>query len=207
MHVASHESREDVISVPQAVRFPVEMAPPPGFDPERLETWPDVPGRLEWVNGRLLFMPPCGDLQGDTVADLVICVGLWVRDHPEFCLGTNEIGMRLGDDTRGADAAIWRRADLGEYHGGIRRVPPVLAVEVEGRDGHERELREKAQWYLDAGVAVVWLIFPARREISVLTKHLERRAARGDILPADPALPGLAPRADEFFRQISLQQA
>jgi len=43
---------EDTIPVPRSVRFPVELVPPDGFDPERLETWPRVDGRLEWVEGR-----------------------------------------------------------------------------------------------------------------------------------------------------------
>ena len=124
------------------------MLPPEGFDADTLETWPKVVGRLEYVDGRLLFMPPCGDFQQDTVTDVVITLGAWVRRHREFVLGTNEAGMRLGDATRAADAAIWRRSDLGAYDGGLRRVPPVLAVEVAGADGGDSEeaLREKAKW-------------------------------------------------------------
>ena len=53
-------------------------------------------------------------------------------------MGTNEAGMRLGDDSRGADAAIWRRAKGDTYDGGFQRMPPVLAVEVAGRDEGER---------------------------------------------------------------------
>jgi len=41
----------------------VELDPPLGFDPARLEAWPAVEGRLRWVEGRLLYMPPCGDRQ------------------------------------------------------------------------------------------------------------------------------------------------
>src|SRR5439155_1090581 len=52
---------EETIPVPGTVRFPVELTPPEGFDPARLETWPRVEGRLEWVGGRLLYMPPGAD--------------------------------------------------------------------------------------------------------------------------------------------------
>ena len=38
-----------------------------------------------------------------------------------------------------ADAAVFRGADVGEYTGGFRRVPPVLAVEVAGQDEREGE--------------------------------------------------------------------
>jgi hypothetical protein len=50
--------------VPLETQFPVEVRPPPGFDADKLSTWPDDPGRFEYVDGRLLYMPPCGDAQG-----------------------------------------------------------------------------------------------------------------------------------------------
>jgi len=71
------ERYEETIPVPRAIRFPVELIPPEGFDPERLETWPQVEGRLEYVNGRLLYMPPCGALQQDTVTDVVATLAAW----------------------------------------------------------------------------------------------------------------------------------
>jgi len=43
--------------LPGTVRYPVELVPPEGFDPARVETWPRIDGRLEGVEGRLLYMP------------------------------------------------------------------------------------------------------------------------------------------------------
>src|SRR3972149_10137845 len=125
---------DEVISLPRAVRSPVEGVAPDGCAPGRLETWPQVVGRLEHVDGRLLFMPPCGDFQQDTATDVVIPLGAWVRKHRDFVLGTNQAGMRLGGATRAADAAIWRRADLGAYSGGLRRGPPLVAGGNAGPD-------------------------------------------------------------------------
>jgi len=194
---------EETITLPRALRFPVEFHPPAGFDAERLETWPVLAGRLEYVDGRLLFMPPCGDTQPDTVTDVVVTLGTWVRAHPEFVLGTNEAGMHLGGATRAADAALWRVADLGAYHGGLRRVPPVLAVEVAGADGDaESNLLDKARWYLERGVAVVWLVLPDPREVIVVSPSERVRLGRGEQLPPHPALPGLAPPVAELFTQI-----
>src|SRR5436190_17399465 len=76
---APSELDEETFPVPGSVRFPVELTPPDGFDPARLETWPRVAGRLEWVAGRLLYMPPCEERQSWTVADLVFTLGHWVR--------------------------------------------------------------------------------------------------------------------------------
>jgi hypothetical protein len=55
--------------------------------------------------------------------------------------------MHLGDDVRGADAAVWRRASFGPMGHHFAATPPLLAVEVSGRDEREPALRAKAQWY------------------------------------------------------------
>jgi len=193
----------ETITLPRGVRFPVELDPPPGFDPARLETWPQVEGRLEWVEGRLLYMPGCGDLQQDTVTDVVATLAIWGA-RTSRVRGWHQRGrMRLGKDTRAADAAVWRRADLGPYTKGFRTVPPVLAVEVTSREEPPLALREKARWYLDAGVSVVWIVVPEQREVLVITREGDSRHGRGDRLPPHSQLPDLAPAVDDLFFQIS----
>jgi Uma2 family endonuclease len=197
------EFYDESITLPRAVRFPIELIPPRGFDPEQPRTWPQLTGRLEYVDGRLLYMPPCGEAQQYTVTDVVITLGTWVRAHPEFVLGTNEAGMRLRDSTRAADAALWRRADVGSVRRGLPRVPPVLAVEVAGDDEDEQDLRDKAAWYLGAGVRVVWIVLPEVRAVLVITSSGERRYGKGEMLAPDSALPNLTPTVDDFFVQLS----
>ncbi len=199
---------DETVTLPRAVRFPIEMIPPEGFDPERLETWPAVTGRLEYVNGRLLYMPPCGDEQQDTVTDVVITLGSWIRAHPEYVLGTNEAGMLLHGATRAADAAIWKRADLGAYSGRLRRVPPILAVEVAGdaTSDTESELRHKAAWYLSVGVRVVWIVIPATRSVVVVTERGATVLAAAERLPPIPELPGFEAVVSELFTQLDRQR-
>lgn len=197
------ERYQETIPLPGAVRFPVELIPPEGFDPEDIRTWPAVDGRLEYVNGRLLYMPPCGDIQQDTVTDVVTILGNWVRKHREFVVGTNEAGMLLQGGARGADAAVWRRSDVGAYAHKHRRVPPVLAVEVAGEAEDEAALRDKAAWYLGAGVEVVWIVLPESLEVLAITANDEQRCTRGQSLPRNSSLPDLVPAVEEFFVQIA----
>src|SRR5262249_15511776 len=128
-------------------------------------------------------------------------LGEWVHAHPEFVLATNEPGMILGMDVRAADVGIWRR--VGNVEAGFVRVPPVLAVEVAGRDEGERELRSKVRWYRDRGVPVVWIVLPSEQEVLVVTESGEHRARRGHRIPRHPLLPGLTPNVDELFVQLS----
>lgn len=147
-------------------------------------------------------MPACGDIQQYVAASVTTILVSWVEAHPEFVAGANEAGMRLGGETRGADGAVWRRADAGVPTGKYQLAPPVLAVEVAGLDEGEPELRPKAEWYLGHGVKVVWLVLPDTREVVVIAKTGETRHGAGGHVPAHPDLPGLEPPVDRFFAQL-----
>jgi Uma2 family endonuclease len=183
------------------VRFPVELRPA-GLNGDDPQTWPEAEGRLEWVQGRLLYMPPRADIQQDVAVDLVHVLRSWSESQPSFIVGGNEAGMRLGTDIRAADAAVWRRADVGPSTGRLRQVAPVLAVEVAGQDEDEESLRAKAAWYLNHGVGVVWLILPASREAVVLTGSTESRHTALELIAEDARLPGLTPSVARFFAQL-----
>src|SRR5881628_873435 len=105
----SSELSSDTIPVPAIVRFPVELAPPAGFRPGEPASWPRVEGRLEYIDGRLLYMPPCGDRQQAVSVSVVGILDRWGEEHPEFFMGGNEAAMMFGQDVRGAEGAVWLR--------------------------------------------------------------------------------------------------
>lgn len=194
----------ELVPVPRvAVSLPLPLPQPDGFDAARLETWPHVEGELEYVGGRLLYMPPSADFQQDTVADVVGVLKSWWHDHRDFVIATNEAGMHLGGETRAADAAVWRKSDLSGYVGGLRRAPPLLAIEVAGSYDTDDRLREKAAWYLAHGVLVVWLLFPVQRRAVVVTPTEEISLELGERIPVHSALPMLEPALAELFEQVS----
>jgi Uma2 family endonuclease len=192
----------EMIALPLDVRFPVEVRAPSEFRAEEAATWPAVHGRLEYVKGRLLFMPPCGDIQQDVAGSVAGILDRWLDEHGDFVFGTNEAGMLLGGDVRGADAAVWRRTDAVPRTGGFRRMPPILAIEIVGRDEDECDLREKASWYLSHGVRAVWIVLPATREVLVVRAGGELRVREGQRLPAHPDLPGLEPEVAQLFKRL-----
>jgi Uma2 family endonuclease len=110
--------------------------------------------------------------------------------------------MILGGATRAADVAVWLRSDLPGTGHDLARVPPILAVEVAGRDDDEAHLRRKAAWYVGHGVATVWLVLPAAREVLVIRGDEASRHGRGQRLPAIPEMPGLSVSVDALFRQL-----
>lgn len=199
-----HDAYSEPAPIPRGgVEFPLQLKPPEGFRAEEPSTWPRVTGRVEFVRGRLLYMPPCGDDQQDVALSVAGILDEWCRKTPGFVAGANEAGMILGGEVRGADAAVWRKDAVGPRTGGYRRSPPLLAVEVAGRDEGEEQLRLKARWYLDKGVQVVWVVLPATREVIVLQGAGEARHSAPASVPTDAHLPGLAPEVARFFAQLS----
>lgn len=181
-----------------AIRLPLALPEPVGFEVDRPETWPRVDGRLEYVDGRLELMPPCGEMQQRVAIDVGTELNVWRRSHPEFVVGGNEAGMLLDGEVRGADVAIWRGGFPPRT--GFARAAPVLAVEIVGEDENVESLRDKARWYLGHGVEIVWIVAPATRSVLVITPGGELEAA--ERIPESPALPGLAPLVADFFRQL-----
>lgn len=202
MTVVASDSYADTIPVPGSARFPIELTPPVGFRADDPATWPRVEGRLEYVDGKLLYMPPCGDVQQAVALSAATVVGRWLDDHPGFFAGGNEAGLMFGRDVRGAEVAIWRRESLGPLTGGYVRVAPMLVIEVAGREEGEPELRAKANWYLARGVQVVWLLLPSTRDVVVVEQAGERRYAGTERLDAPRGIPDLTPTVDVFFRQL-----
>jgi Uma2 family endonuclease len=196
---------DETLPVPRSARLPIELKTPDGFDPLDPATWPPAHGRLEYVGGRLLYMPPCGEEQALVVPQVARILLEWRERHPEFDIASNEAGMRLGEDSRGADAAIWPKPPAGTTRTRkFRTTPPLLAVEVAGGDEGDDEpaLREKGSWYLDHGVKTVWIVLPATREIIVMRAGWEHRAGPGERLPEDPICPGLTPEVDSIFATL-----
>ena len=179
----------------------MELPVPEGFQPDDPATWPRIVGRLEYVQGRLLHLPPCGLSQSLVNASTAAILGNWQTDHPEFFAGANEVGIVLGGDARGAEAAVWRRDSLGALSEKLIGVPPILAAEVAGLDEDEPKLREKVAWYLGHGVKHVWLVLPDTREVVVLDANGERRLSGSDGVTCSD-LPGFAVAAERFFAQL-----
>jgi Uma2 family endonuclease len=191
-----------VLPVPAAAKLPIELEPPPGFEPADVRTWPDVTGRLEYVDGRLLYMPPCGSEQAALAANVAHLLMRWSEERAGYLVGSNDPGLVLGKDVRAPDAAVWARPDpTVRLKREFSRTAPLLAVEVAGRDDAEDEsaLLRKAKWYLRHGTTTVWLVLPESREVVVLRKDATRRFGSHESLPTPPELPALTIEVAEIF--------
>ena len=139
---------------------------------EELLKMPDTGRRLELVEGELFEMPPAGGMHGKAS----VRIGGLMDSHAfENGLGhvfgaeTGFLLARNPDTVRAPDAAFISYERL-PADADIRRFPevaPDLVVEVASPNDSAREIREKAEAWLEAGASEVWVIFPQHRTVAV----------------------------------------
>jgi Uma2 family endonuclease len=197
----------------------VTVATSPGslnlFEPERLLTIADVaalplelpsgPVRYELNNGRLVVMPPPGDIHGG--AQLGIASALLVQGQiPGHGLARTEVGVilrRHPDRLAVPDAAFTATVSLPlrlspeGYHETI----PDLILEVRSKNDTKPEVESKVLEYLQAGVRVVWLADPEKLTVTVYRSHQPPRVFNADdILTVDDVIPDFALKVRDGFR-------
>jgi Uma2 family endonuclease len=88
----------------------------------------------------------------------------------------------------------------GDEPDGNWLVPPTFAVEIVSPNDNAYEVRAKVADYLQAGVSLVWTVWPKQREIvAYLSDEAPRTFRPGEILEFPDVLPGFACRVDDLF--------
>lgn len=109
--------------------------------------------------------------ESSTVASLItVRLGAHVHTHKLGRLADSELGMRIFTDpmtTRRADVSFLARARVPRSDQGFLRVPPDLVVQVVSPGDKASEIRSKTDEWLQAGVRLVWVVYPAAREVQV----------------------------------------
>ena len=76
---------------------------------------------------------------------------------------------------------------------------PDFAVEIKSPDDKLNEMREKAAYYLANGTKLVWLVYPEKRLVIVLTPEGEDILTDKDTLDGWDVLPGFTVVVSEIF--------
>jgi len=162
-------------------------------------------GRLELVNGKVVEMPPVATRHGRLDyrfarlwADYVIENGLG-----DVFMNTGFILFREPDQVRGPDQAFVSKARMDACPAperGFWPIAPDLVVEIVSPDDAASELRAKVQEYLEAGVRIVWMIYPTREQI-----HVHHKGRRVEVvekhgeLSGEEVIPGLVIPLEAFW--------
>lgn len=76
---------------------------------------------------------------------------------------------------------------------------PDLAVEVKSPDDSILSLREKADFYLEQGIQLVWLVYPEKHLVEAYSADGIEIYLDGDTLTGGPLLPDFSLRVRDIF--------
>ncbi|MBN9523157.1 Uma2 family endonuclease [bacterium] len=169
-------------------------------------TLPSGDVRYELDDGRLVVMPPPGDIHGRTQAKVTRYLA---TDAEEVGLGAAwaEVGVvlrRNPDRVVGADAAFVLAASLPARRSveGYLETLPEIVVEIRSKNDTTPEVLAKRDEYFAAGGTAVWVLDPDDQTVTVYTP-----AAPPVVFgPADtltsPLLPGFAVPVAKLFPAV-----
>lgn len=161
--------------------------------------------RYELVEGRLVRMAPTGLEHTDIARTLFRTLDRHVEEQQLGMVTLPDTGFVLSqpdepDTVLSPDLAFVSAEKVAQLPAPgtperkkFPRVVPDLVVEVASPDQYKPELAVKARLYLAAGVQLVWIVWPAQRQVDIwrpggdepaLTLELAHTLDGGDVLPA-----------------------
>lgn len=77
---------------------------------------------------------------------------------------------------------------------------PDLCVEIQSPDDSDKQMADKAAFYLANGSKMVWLVYPSKRLVEVLTATDRQLLGLEDTLSGGEVLPGFSVAVKQMFR-------
>jgi Uma2 family endonuclease len=173
---------------------------------EELLRMPEDGTRYELVRGRLVAMPPPGNIHGKRTMRLGWRLAQHVETNDLGVVFAAETGFQLASDpdtVRGVDIAFVskERADAAGEVEGYWPGAPDLAVEVISPNDTYTQVEEKvADEYLEAGTRAVWVLNPRRRTVTIYRSLTEITIlTEQDGLEGGDVVPGFRCPVSEIF--------
>lgn len=175
----------------------------PGNSPLTAEVFfalPDDGHYYELVAGRLIRLPPEGGEASTIGTVLLVAIGSFVLQEGLGRVTGEQGGYNLGDNTVLAPDIGFMRAERVPSRGSeayAKAWPgaPDLVVEVASPSQSRRVTADKARVWLDHGSALVWVVWPRRREVDVWRPGQTAAPltlAEGAMLQGEDVLPGFS---------------
>lgn len=167
--------------------------------------WPNNAGH-ELIYGQVLEVPEMG-ARSLYISQLISYLLMtWARSDNRGWVFPNDSGIQCFPDDperiRKPDVCFVRagRFPDDDVPEGWIKLPPDLAVEVVSPNDVWSDVSEKVTDYQDAGVLLVWVVDPTRKEV-----HVHRLQGKPEILTEsddlqdESVLPGFSCKVGEFF--------
>ena len=158
--------------------------------------------KYELVDGEIV-VSPAGMLHAEIVINIVHIIATYLDE--------NRIGKVYGDNMglifpngnlRSPDVSFIRMEKLPEGKSPVTfgEMVPDLAVEVLSPSDSPRHVAQKIGEFLEYGAALVWLVDPQARTVTVYRSLSQtQQFTAGDTISAEPVLPGFGCVISRFF--------
>ena len=170
---------------------------------EELIQLPDDGLRHELIKGEHLTMPPLGAEHGLVMNKVAFLLTQYVRAHNLGKVITGDAGFKLESDpdtVLGPDVAFIRHERIAGISTQYFPGAPDLVVEVLSPGDRKGKAEAKANMWLDAGAAAVWLINPKTRTVDVRNADGEHKLLTvEDELAGDEVIAGFRWHVAEIF--------
>jgi Uma2 family endonuclease len=170
------------------------MSPARTITDEELLQLPKDGHKYEVVDGELVAMSPAGMRHEAVVTQLGAILHNFVKAHGlGRVFGPDLLYVLSSGNKRGPDASFIAADRLAIVPAGtvFPAIPPDLAVEVLSPSDRPRRVLDKVGEYLEAGVRLVWVIDPVKRQAAVYRTTTETRYIEsGGELDGVDVLPG-----------------
>ena len=164
---------------------------------------PDV--RIELVDGEVIELPGGTWLHADIVIHIFTIIHAYVRQHGlgrayadglTYLLLSDPDTMRIPDISFIPQERIPESGPTSSY----ARVLPALVVEVVSLGNTAAELRRRTRDYIEAGVSLVWIVWPDDQTVSVHAGSMNpTELTSTDTLDGGDVLPGFTVTVAELF--------
>ena len=171
-----------------------------------LRQLPEDHMRHELVRGQLTTMPLNTGDHGEVSLNVAVEIGNHVKSRK---LGTVMVGgvgfvlSRNPDTVRTADVTFISKGRLGKdgLSDGFVPYAPDLAIEVVCQYDMCMDIQDKIEDFLQAGTAMVWILNPRNRTVTVRRSGRDPRILReNDALSGEEVCPEFSVRVAGLFR-------
>ena len=157
---------------------------------------------LERINGEIIEKVP-KQLHALVSALLTIALGIYLRDNPIAWIFSEVRVSPPQDDLndRIPDIAIVLKEGRTFDPDAPLSYMPDLAIEVQSPSQSDKFMADKAQYYLANGARMVWLVYPSKRLVEVLTLDDRKLLTEAERLDTGNILPGFSLLIKDIFPQ------
>ncbi len=165
---------------------------------------PENMSRLfELVNEEIVQKVPTQE-QGTIAGNIVTRLNINLLQH-EIGRAAVEARYRAPDDQyndRLPDVSFVSDVSRAVTREGAVPFIPDLAVEIKSPSEPFKEMTDTANYYLTHGAKMVWLVYPDKRLVEVLSPTERQLLTEHETLTGGDVLPGFTVAVSDFFRGV-----